>query len=94
MVNALADVGVVCRLATQPSIAVEAVEYRGNAADLPAEWVATGAFTTAGDSGLIVHTMAGPRLAEVGDFVLSGVGGDFYPLDAATFHDKYSQVSR
>lgn len=80
-----------CSWAARPSIAVEAIEWRGDSADLPSAWVESGALTTAGNGAVLVHSVVGLQVAGVGDFLLHGVGGDFYTLDAATFHQEYRQ---
>jgi len=43
--------------------------------------------------GLIIHTLEGDHLAKVGDCIIKGVRGEFYPCKSDIFEQTYDIVS-
>ena len=41
---------------------------------------------------LIIHTLEGNMAAEVGDYIIKGVFGEFYPCKPDIFADTYEEV--
>jgi len=74
-------------------IEIEAVEWVGNLDALPVEWRALDMIFFDAADHLVVRTNRGPAIARVGDFIIRGRTGEFYPVDPATFHDKYEPVT-
>lgn len=70
-------------------VEIDAVEWNGSLSDLPADWRASDMFTMRNDASLVVRTNRGPSFARIGDWIIRGRSGEFYPVDPATFADKY-----
>ncbi len=43
--------------------------------------------------GLVIHTLEGEYLAKVGDYIIKGVQGEFYPCKPDIFEQTYDIVS-
>lgn len=41
---------------------------------------------------LVIHTLEGDMKANVGDFIIKGLRGEFYPCKPDVFHKKYELV--
>ena len=41
---------------------------------------------------LVIATLEGDMMASVGDFVIKGLRGEFYPCKPDVFHKKYEEV--
>ena len=44
------------------------------------------------DYGLVVDTLEGYMIASIGDFIIKGLRGEFYPCKPDVFHKKYEEV--
>ena len=44
------------------------------------------------DYGLVVATLEGYMTASIGDFIIKGLRGEFYPCKPDVFHKKYEEV--
>ncbi len=44
------------------------------------------------EHGLIIRTLEGEHIATVGDFIIKGVNGEFYPCKPDIFHKTYELV--
>jgi len=42
--------------------------------------------------GVSIHTLEGVMRGDVGDFIIKGLKGEFYPCKADVFHKKYEKV--
>lgn len=47
-----------------------------------------------GENKIVIHTLEGIMLANVGDFIIKGMIGEFYPCKPEVFHKKYTLVSK
>ena len=45
------------------------------------------------DGDLTIPTLEGPMLASIGDFIIRGVQGEFYPIKADIFEATYEQAT-
>jgi hypothetical protein len=45
-----------------------------------------------GDGVLVIETIEGEHIASVGDYIIKGVKGEFYPCKADIFHQTYEEV--
>jgi hypothetical protein len=45
------------------------------------------------EGGLIIKTLEGEHLANIGDWIIKGVEGEFYPCKPAIFKKTYDPVS-
>jgi len=43
--------------------------------------------------GLVIHTLEGDHLASVGDYIIKGVQGEFYPCKPDIFKKTYEMVN-
>lgn len=43
--------------------------------------------------GLVIHTLEGEYLAKVGDYIIKGVRGEFYPCKPDIFEQTYDIVN-
>ena len=43
--------------------------------------------------GLIIPTLEGNMTASIGDYIIKGVSGEFYPCKADIFHKTYSEYN-
>lgn len=41
---------------------------------------------------LYIHTLEGDMHANVGDYIIKGIKGEFYPCDAFIFNESYEEV--
>lgn len=58
-----------------------------------AEWCAgTPVFNGNGPAGLIIPTLEGDMRAEIGDYIIRGINGEFYPCKPDIFHKTYEKV--
>jgi hypothetical protein len=44
------------------------------------------------DGGLIIRTLEGEHLASIGDYIIKGVNGEFYPCKPDVFAKTYEKV--
>ena len=47
---------------------------------------------TAADGGLVIKTMEGGMAAKLGDYIIKGVVGEFYPCNPNVFSKTYEAV--
>jgi len=45
------------------------------------------------DGGLIIKTLEGEHIASIGDFIIKGVKGEFYPCKPDIFEQTYDAVT-
>ena len=43
-------------------------------------------------SFLLVHTLEGTMRADIGDYIVKGVDGEFYPCKADIFEKTYEEI--
>jgi hypothetical protein len=72
-------------------VSIEAVQWTGENGDEVAEFVGTSASSPQPDK-LLIHTLEGAMTASVGDFIIRGVQGEFYPCKPDIFAETYSEV--
>jgi len=44
------------------------------------------------ENQIVIHTLEGNMRASVGDYVIQGVQGEFYPCKSDIFHETYEEV--
>ena len=72
-------------------VEVQAVIWTGNFADLPRHWRTKNQLHMVGDR-LQVETIHGPMSPEIGDYLVLGVAGEFYPMPRAIFSYRYAEA--
>lgn len=71
-------------------VVIDAVQFTTGSADEVAEFVGRdGSF--AGES-LYIDTWEGVMTASIGDYIIKGVKGEFYPCKPDIFHQTYEAV--
>ena len=45
-----------------------------------------------GNYELVIETLEGNMMASIGDFIIKGLRGEFYPCKPDVFHKKYEEV--
>ncbi|TXI82186.1 MAG: hypothetical protein E6Q39_00020 [Crocinitomicaceae bacterium] len=85
-------------------VEIEAIQWTGDnyaeiyhfleGDDSPAsEWGENLHIETRGDTELLyIHTLEGTMLARIGDWIVKGIKGDFYPCKPDIFELTYSKV--
>ena len=73
-------------------VEVEAVEWTGSLDCLPVEWRALDMILVDDTGHVVVRTNRGPAIARVGDYIVRGTAGEFYPVDRPIFEHKYEPV--
>ena len=71
-------------------VVIEAVKWSGNNLDEILEFVGEPAYVVCGE--LYIKTLEGDHRAIVGDFILKGVAGEFYPCKPHIFYKTYEPV--
>jgi hypothetical protein len=74
-------------------VEIEAVQWTGNSESHEAlrEW-ANGNVSLVTEGRLLCHTLEGQIYASVGDWIIKGVQGEFYPCKPAIFESTYEPV--
>jgi endo-1,4-beta-mannosidase len=69
-------------------VVIEAVQWTGdNRSEI---FAFAGKFAVWGDvSGMIIKTLEGQHIASVGDYIIKGVNGEFYPCKPEIFEKTY-----
>lgn len=70
---------------------IDAIQWAGVFTDLPADWRSTDLLKMRGKD-LICTTLRHITKVRIGDYIVRGTNGEFYPVDAATFEFKYEEV--
>ena len=68
-------------------VVVEAFHYDGTNAPEIVAWAGPAASYREGE--LVISTLEGDHVAEVGDYVMRGTRGEFYPIRPQVFGDVY-----
>lgn len=73
---------------------IEALEWTGNF-DREMSLFVFGNATIKGTKApyeMVIHTLEGDMKASIGDFIIKGLRGEFYPCKPDVFHKKYELV--
>lgn len=72
-------------------ITIEAAKYTGNWGDM-CEWIGKDAQYFHEQDRLVIHTLEGDMTANIGDYVIKGAQGEFYPIKPDIFEQSYEEV--
>jgi len=74
-------------------VVIEAIQYTGDPDNIDElkEFVTCG-FKTNKDNTLTVPTLEGEHIASIGDYIIKGVEGEFYPCKPRIFNKTYDEV--
>lgn len=75
-------------------VVIEAIQYTNDPDNLEKlrKFVICG-FTKNKDNTLTVPTLEGEHIASIGDYIIKGVEGEFYPCKPRIFKKTYEEVS-
>lgn len=76
-------------------IVIEAMEFTDKAKDQVFNWITctcAAAFDKEGNPTLIISTLEGDHTARLGDWIIKGVQGEFYPCKPDIFEQTYELV--
>lgn len=77
-------------------VVIQAVQWKGDNRKDIWDFCTLAYFNTdfeSGDLKLLVQTLEGPMEASVGDFIIKGVNGEFYPCKPDIFEKTYESVT-
>lgn len=79
---------------TKPLV-IQAIQYTPENALMIIEWADGDIELTIGHSGvgMYIKTLEGVMKADLGDFVIKGLRGEFYACKPDTFHPKYEEIT-
>ena len=70
-------------------VVIDAVQWDGENIDAIARFMKWRNFDYDKINGLIIRTLEGQHVASVGDFIIKGVHGEFYPCKPDIFEKTY-----
>ena len=75
-------------------VVIEAMQYTMDSCHAIHEWAALGDHVTseACRLGIVIPTLEGDMKAELGDWIIRGVAGEFYPCKPDIFAQTYEPV--
>ena len=73
-------------------VVIEAILWNGDNIEEIAEFMKWRNFDHDKRNGLIIRTLEGQHIATVGDFIIKGVQGEFYPCKPDIFAATYDLV--
>ena len=71
-------------------VTIEAVKWTGDNFEEIESFTNTKAFIKCGQ--LIIPTLEGTHIASIGDYIIKGVKGEFYPCKPDIFAETYEEV--
>lgn len=69
------------------AVVIDAVEYTGTNVSAIVEEIGLTGFSE--ENGLVIYTLEGKMKASVGDWIIKGVRGEFYPCKPDIFNQIY-----
>lgn len=72
-------------------VIIEAVQFTGNNVDEILEF-AKDSFNNPSTSEIVIPTLEGNMMVSIGDYVIKGVNGEFYPCKPDIFDKTYEEV--
>lgn len=73
-------------------VVIEAIQWTGKNANEIAKFADGNAIKEVFDSSFTIHTLEGTMKASVGDYIIKGVNGEFYPCKPDIFEKIYDKV--
>lgn len=73
-------------------VVIDAVQWTGDNFDEVYEFTNETCLWDEGGLGLIIPTLEGDHLARIGDFIIKGVHGEFYPCKPDIFEKTYEPM--
>ena len=73
-------------------VTIEAIQYKGNNPTEIHDFVRKHMFRDI-DGNLSIHTLEGDMKASIGDYIIRGVDGEFYPCKPDIFKKTYEKIN-
>ena len=73
-------------------VVIEAMQYTGNNYDKVCDFVGKKLDIKGYGVSLIIETLEGNHIASIGDYIIKGVQGEFYPCKPDIFEPTYAVV--
>lgn len=73
-------------------VVIEAMEFTEESKLKVFDWMTCKKYAKTGKTGqpeLVIETLEGNMIARVGDFIIKGIKGEFYPCNPGIFHETY-----
>lgn len=67
---------------------IEGTEYENGIGEV-LDFVCEGAYWSPDKQGIIIPTLEGDHLASIGDYIIKGIKGEFYPCKPDIFETTY-----
>ncbi|GAG70556.1 unnamed protein product [marine sediment metagenome] len=75
-------------------VVIDAMQWDGNNKDEIDKFVGKELEYTAADTGLIITTLEGDMTANIFDWIIKGIEGEFYPCKPDIFEQTYDEVKQ
>lgn len=72
-------------------VVIEAIKWTGDNADVIEAWAGE-TWERPGDDALFIETLEGTMTASLGDWIIQGVQGEFYPCKPDIFEATYDSA--
>ena len=73
-------------------VLIQAMEWTGKNGDVLDEFIDTGDYYVDEEEGLFIVTLEGDHKANIGDYIIKGVKGEFYPCKPDIFKMTYDEA--
>lgn len=73
-------------------IVIEAIQWTGENKKEIDKFIGIEVQDTYGGENLIIETLEGDHIAKIGDWIIKGVKGEFYPCKPGIFEKTYESV--
>lgn len=70
-------------------VVINAIQWDGDNIVDVMEFLGAKSFSYDYTTGLIIHTLEGKHYASIGDFIIKGIAGEFYPCKPDIFYMTY-----
>jgi len=76
-------------------VVIEAIQWNGeNYFEQLEDFINCEKWLTGDAAEIIIKTLEGKMAASIGDFIIKGVNGEFYPCKPDIFHKSYEKIER
>ena len=74
-------------------VIIEAMQHKGNNWEELIKWCPYGLMTQSDNKPIFIDTLEGKMRCDVGDWIIKGVKGEFYPCKPDIFEATYDAVA-
>ena len=78
--------------AVKKPVKVEVMQYTDDSISEILLWIGSKASRNGLTDRLLIETLEGVMVAELGDYIIKGVHGEFYPVKESIFNETYDIV--